>query len=300
MSDPEKHHMMAPSQPKESGGEIQGLTPFENPDFDCVERCCLCASGCMLCILCPILLPASLNVLTDFERGVKLRLGRRCHDNTISGGLHILLPCADELLKIDMRESTVDIPQQNIITAEGLSVRIDACVYYRVFDAGRAILGIRNVRQSVTMLAQTKLREVLGQHTFEEIQLQREALATTLKRDLDDATDPWGLDVTRVEITDMQLPAAMQRAMGTEAEAQREAKAKLIQAEGEKKAATMLKEAADIMAEAPGTMQLRFLQTLTTISAEKNSTMVVPFPSDLLNAFGGAGRLPGMLEHQKS
>lgn len=219
-----------------------------------------------------------------------MRLGKKTHPGTLSGGLHVLVPCVDSLLQIDTRETLLDVPQQNAVTREGLSLKVDAVVYYKVFDASRALLGIQNVRHAVLLLAQTKLREALGQHSFDQIQLDREAIASNLKSVLDDATDPWGIDVTRVEITDLILPPSMARAMGTEAEAQRNAKAKMIEAEGERNAAETLRDAAVIMAQSPGTMQLRFLQTLTQISAEKNSTILVPFPSDLLsNVIGGGG-----------
>lgn len=231
-----------------------------------------------------------MKTLNQFDRGVKLRVGKKLHPGTLKGGMHCLLPCGvDELLSIDTREKIMDIPRQNVVTKEGLALKVDAVVYYKVFNASRALLSIQDVQQAIENLAQTKLREVLGMHTFQDIQEERKSLADSMKKTLDDATDPWGIDVTRVEITDIVLPAEMQRAMGSEAEASRNAKAKLIEANGEKQAATTLKEAAEVMSTASGTMQLRFLQTLTQISAEKNSTIIIPFPSELLSMAGGAG-----------
>lgn len=283
------------SPPDGAGGPpAQSMTDttFTPPTFDTTEQCVICFGRSLLCVLCPICCPCAVETIYDYERGVMLRVGKQLHEGTLSGGLHIVIPCVDTLLKIDTRERLLDIPKQCVVTREGLSLRVDAVVYYKVFDATRALLGIENVKKSILMLAQTKLREILGTHTFDAIQMERQKLATNLKEVIDSATDPWGIDVTRVEITDITLPAEMERAMGSEAEAQRNAKAKVIEAEGEKLAAVTLKEAAEIMAEAPNTMQLRFLQTLTQISAEKNSTILIPFPSDLLSMVSGATRLP--------
>lgn len=256
---------------------------FEEASFDVIEHCTICCARCSL-LVCPCQLAGACQTILEYERGVLLRHGKQMHAGTLKGGLHLLLPCGvDELLKIDVREKLLDIPRQRILTKEGLTLAVDAVVYYRTFNAARALLSIEDVRRSIMMLSQTKLREILGTQTFDQIQEERVQLAIDLKRTLDEATDPWGVDVTRVEITDIALPAEMQRAMGSEAEAQRNAKAKVIEADGEKAAAETLKEAADIMASAQGTMQLRFLQTLTQISAEKNSTIIVPFPSELLS-----------------
>lgn len=265
---------------------------FVHPSFTGLETCCICSSRLSLLLLCPLTLPCNIRTLNDYERGVLLRNGRRMHAGTLKGGLHVLLPCVDSMMSIDIREKLLDIPKQNVVTREGLALRVDAVVYYKVFSATRALLEIENVQRAILMLAQTKLREILGTRTFDEIQSDRQSLALSLKETLDEATDPWGIDVTRVEITDLTVPADMQRAMGSEAEAQRNARAKIIEAEGEKSAAYTLKEAADIMSTSEGTMQLRFLQTLTQISAEKNSTILIPFPSDLLNTLAGASRMP--------
>lgn len=262
---------------------------WKAPDFDGSEQCCICFGRVLLTFLCPVCCPCNLKVLNEFDRGVKLRLGKKTHRGTLKGGMHILVPCVDSLLQIDTRETLLDVPKQNVVTREGLSLKVDAVVYYKVFNASRALLGIQNVRNAVLLLAQTKLREALGVNTFEEIQSNRGVIASHLKESLDAATDPWGIDVTRVEITDLILPDSMMRAMGTEAEAKRVAKAKIIEAQGEMGAAETLRDASIIMAQSPGTMQLRFLQTLTQISAEKNSTIVLPFPSDLLNNIMHAG-----------
>lgn len=274
----------------EAPAHMQMDDSFNEPTFNAVEHCGICAGTLYMIALCPLVCPCQLRIVNDYERAVKLRLGKRTHKDELKGGLHLLTPCVDKILTIDIREKLLDIPKQSIVTKEGLSLRVDAVVYYKVFDATRALLGIQNVHQAILMLAQTKLREILGTQTFDQIQTERTAIADALKKIVDEATDAWGIDVTRVEITDIVLPPEMQRAMGTEAEAQRNAKAKIIEAEGEKNAAATLKEAADVMATAPQTMQLRFLQTLTQISAEKNSTIIVPFPSELLTALAGMGK----------
>lgn len=231
--------------------------------------------------------PCSFSTIQNYERGVLIRLGKRTHKAALAGGMHFLLPCGvDQLMRIDIREQILDLRNQNVVTKEGLSLMIDACVYFKVIDASKALLTVTNLRQSIMYLAQTKLREILSAHTFEQIQTQRGSLAVMLKKILDDVTEHWGVDVTRVEITDIVLPESMKRAMGQEAEAARSAKAKIIEAEGERQAASTLKDAADILATGPGAMQLRLLQTLRDISSEKTSTIIIPFPTELMSLMG--------------
>lgn len=166
--------------------------------------------------------------INDFERAVLLRHGKRAHDKTLTGGLHYMLPSIDSLLKIDIREDIIDIPQQSVVTREGTQLLVNAVVYYRVFDANKALLEIANVQHSIGLIAQTKLREVLALHTYQQIQLERLALATRLKAILDQASEPWGVDITRVELTDLKLPAATQSAMNAEQESKRRAIADLV------------------------------------------------------------------------
>lgn len=293
---------MHSSQPREGGlapeteqmgdqkhAQIDTLQ-YEPPNFSAMEETTICCARAYMCLLCPLVCPCQLRVVQDYERSVKLRLGRRLHDEPLKGGMHLILPCGvDNLLTLDVRETVINVPQQNVVTKEGLSLKVDAAVYFTVFDASRALLAVNGVYAAISTLSQTKLREVLGMHSFDDLQVDRVSIANNLQHLLDVATDPWGISVTRVEIMDIVMPAGMTRAMGQEAEAQRNAKAKLIEAEGEKKASYTLKEAADVMAQTPGAMHLRFLQTLNNISAEQNSTIVVPFPSDLLSLLGGLG-----------
>jgi len=186
---------------------------------------------------------------------------------------------------VDLRTITFDIPPQEILTKDSVTVTVDAVIYYKVFNPTVAVSNVADYAKSTRLLASTTLRNVLGTKSLAEILSQREEISAAMQSALDSATDPWGIKVERVEVKDVCLPKSLQRAMAAEAEASREARAKVIAAEGEMKASRSLKEAADIMMESPATLQLRYLQTLTSISAEKNSTIIFPLPIDMLAGF---------------
>jgi len=256
-------------------------TEFVEPKFSLLEH--FSTALCSLSLLIPFTWPSRCSVVTEYQRAVRLRFGKRVHPGTIKGGLQVLVPCVDSLVLVDVREKTINIPKQSVITKEGMSIKVDGVVYYAIVEAEKTILKVRGHENATSMIAQTKLREILGSKTFSEVNSDRERIAATLQEVLDVATDPWGIKVTRVEITDVSVPASMQRAMGSEAEALRNAQAKVIEAEGEERAAQILQRAGASMSDG-NALQLRFLQTLSQISTEKNSTVILPFPMQLLDA----------------
>ena len=201
-------------------------------------------------------------------------------------GLFFIIPCIDDVIRVDLRTVSFDIPPQEILTKDSVTVAVDAVVYYRVFNPTLSVTSVENAAGSTRLLAQTTLRNHLGMKTLAGILTDRDEIASGMLSILDEATDPWGIKVERVEIKDVRLPLQLQRAMAAEAEASREAKAKIIAAQGEMDASKALKEASDIINQSPGALQLRYLQTLTTISAEKNSTIIFPLPIDLLGGMG--------------
>lgn len=233
----------------------------------------------------PFSLICCLKMVQEYERAVIFRLGRIIHGGAKGPGLFFIYPCTDSVITVDMRTRSFDINPQEILTKDQLTVTVDAVMYLKIIDPIRSVTKIDNVNNACKMLGATTLRNVLGTYNMTDILGQREAINEKMKNMLDEATDPWGVDVERVEITDVSLPESMQRAMAAEAEATREARAKVIAAEGEQKASRALKEAADIMTESPSAMQLRYLQTLNTISAEKNSTIIFPLPLEFLQTF---------------
>ncbi|KAG9463215.1 hypothetical protein GDO78_022196 [Eleutherodactylus coqui] len=201
--------------------------------------------------------------------------------------LFFVLPCTDSFIKVDMRTISFDIPPQEILTKDSVTVSVDGVVYYRVQNATLAVANITNADSATRLLAQTTLRNVLGTKNLSQILSDREEIAHNMQSTLDVATDDWGIKVERVEIKDVKLPVQLQRAMAAEAEAAREARAKVIAAEGEMNASRALKEASIVISESPAALQLRYLQTLTTIAAEKNSTIVFPLPIDMLHGILG-------------
>lgn len=241
-----------------------------------------------LLIVCTV--PFSLffcfKVVKEYERAVIFRLGRLTKGGARGPGLFFILPCTDNYCKVDLRTVSFNVPPQEVLSKDSVTVSVDAVVYYRVCDAIAAISNVYNYDRSTQLLAATTLRTVLGTKILSEILAEREQISHVMQTSLDEATAPWGIKVERVEIKDVSLPKQMQRAMAAEAEASREARAKVIAAEGEQKASRALKEAADIISESPGALQLRYLQTLTSIAAEKNSTVVFPLPMDILRGMG--------------
>jgi len=229
-----------------------------------------------------IILIQMMRVVQEYQRGVLFRFGRL--QKVVEPGFNLILPFGiDSLRRVDMRTFTIDVPKQEVITRDNVPVIVDAVVYFNVFDPTLAVVKIADYTKSTSLLAQTILRSVLGQHELDEMLSQRAQLGQVLQKLLDEATDPWGIKVSAVEIKAIELAETMKRAMARQAEAERERRAKIIAAEGELQASEKLAKAADILAQSPASLQLRYLQTLTEIAVEKNSTIVFPLPMDLLN-----------------
>ncbi len=229
-----------------------------------------------------LFLQASIKIINEYERAVVLRLGKF---HKVKGpGLILLIPIIDKMRKIDLRTVTLDVPPQEVITRDNVSIRVSAVVYFRVVDPDKAFLQVEDYYYATSQLAQTTLRSVCGQAELDEILAEREKLNMKLQEILDADTEPWGVKVSKVEIKEIDLPEEMKRAIAKQAEAERERRAKIISADGEYQASKTLLEAAKIMAENPITLQLRYLQTLTEIATEKNSTILFPLPIELLKA----------------
>jgi len=226
----------------------------------------------------------SIKILPEYERGVVFRLGR-LRPMDYGPGIFVLIPIADRMVRISLRTVVHDVPPQDIITRDNVSVKVNAVVYYRVMNPRRAVVDVENFHYATSQLAQTTLRSVLGQVELDTLLSEREKLNQQLQTILDKHTDPWGIKVSAVEVKHVDLPVEMQRAMAKQAEAEREKRAKIIHAEGERQAATALSAAADIFGQNPVTLQLRYLQTLVEVAAEKNSTIVFPLPIELLRPF---------------
>ncbi|XP_032861530.2 stomatin [Tyto alba] len=236
----------------------------------------------------PISIWMCIKIIKEYERAIIFRLGRIAKGGVKGPGLFFVLPCTDSFIKVDMRTISFDIPPQEILTKDSVTVNVDGVVYYRVQNATLAVANVTNADSATRLLAQTTLRNVLGTKNLSQILSDREEIAHSMQATLDDATDNWGIKVERVEIKDVKLPVQLQRAMAAEAEAAREARAKVIAAEGEMNASRALKEASVVITESPAALQLRYLQTLTTIAAEKNSTIIFPLPMNILQGITGA------------
>ena len=237
----------------------------------------------VLIILVIMFLASAIRILNEYERAVIFRLGRVI--NTKGPGLIILIPVVDKMVKVDMRTITMDVPPQDIITRDNVSIKVNAVVYFRVIDANAAVTDVENFLYATSQLAQTTLRSVCGQVELDEILSAREKINLHLQEILDRNTDPWGIKVSLVEVKQIDLPEEMKRAIAKQAEAERERRAKVINAEGEYQAAQKLIEAAALMGTQPMSLQLRYLQTLNQIAAENNSTTVFPIPIDLFKPF---------------
>ncbi len=230
-----------------------------------------------------ILLPMTIKVVKEWERGVILRLGRLV--GAKGPGLFFIIPFIDRMIKVDLRVITLDVPQQEVITRDNVTVRVDAVVYFRVVDPEASVVKVLDHIRATSQISQTTLRNVLGQHELDELLTQREKLNQALQRIIDVQTDPWGVKVSIVEIKQVELPETMRRSMAAQAEAERERRAKIIHADGEFQASERLAEAGAVIAREPTTLQLRYLQTLVEIASEKNSTIIFPLPIDLINMF---------------
>jgi regulator of protease activity HflC (stomatin/prohibitin superfamily) len=223
---------------------------------------------------------SAIRVLNEYERGVIFRLGR--FHSTKGPGLIIVLPMIDRMVRISLRLVTMDVPSQDVITKDNVSVKVNAVVYFRVLNPQNAVIEVEDFLYATGQLSQTTLRSVLGQMELDDLLSEREKINTELQEILDQATDPWGIKVTAVEVKHVDLPSEMQRAIARQAEAERERRAKIIHAEGEFQASGRLAEAATIIGTAPGALQLRFLQTLSEVATENNSTIIFPIPLDLI------------------
>jgi regulator of protease activity HflC (stomatin/prohibitin superfamily) len=242
--------------------------------------------GSLLSLLIPILIVLSLcvKVLNEYERGVVFRLGRII--GAKGPGLILLIPLVDKLVRIDMRTVTLDVPPQDVITQDNVTIKVNAVIYFRVVEPNRAVVEVENYLLATSKLAQTTLRSVLGQVELDTLLASRDQINQRLQSILDTQTEPWGVKVTNVEVKQVDLPTEMQRAMARQAEAERERRAKIIAAEGEMQASQKLGEAAEVMARNPMSLQLRYLQTIREMSSEKTSTMIVPLPIELLKLIG--------------
>ena len=239
-----------------------------------------------------------LNVLREYERAVVFRLGRLQRPDKGPGLIFILWPI-DKLVRVSLRLMTWDMPPQDIITRDNVSLKVNAVVYFRVVSAQQAFVELENYRYAVEQLAQTTLRSVLGEVELDDLLSQREKLNSRVQAILDEHTEPWGIKVTKVEVRQVDLPQEMQRAIAAQAEAERERRAKIIHADAEFQASTKLAEAAAVIAKEPVAITLRYLQTLVEIGTEKNTTVVFPVPVELLGALMGKGLLPPVIEGEK-
>ena len=266
----------------------------------------LTALGMMLILP---LFPLAVKIVPEYQRGVIFRLGRLV--GARGPGLFLIIPIVERMVTVDLRIVTMDVPRQAVITRDNVSVGVDAVVYFRVTDPNDAVVKVMDYVRATSLVAQTTLRSVLGQSELDELLIKRDQINQQLQKIIDEATEPWGVKVTIVEVRDIGLPPEMIRAMAKQAEAERERRAKIIHAEGEFQAAEKLAEAGKIMAATPTTLQLRYLQTLTEISTERQSTIIFPVPIDIISLFtqgprgdgggqgGGRSQVPVEKEEKK-
>lgn len=236
-----------------------------------------------LIILAAIILPQAIRVLREYERGVIFRLGKLL--GAKGPGLILLIPVVDRMVKMDLRVVTIDVAKQEVMTRDNVPVTVDAVVYFRVIDPVAAVVKVENFWKATSLIAQTTLRSVLGQAELDELLAHRDKINQTLQEIIDRQTDPWGIKVTSVEVKDVSLPEGMKRAMAKQAEAERERRAKIVNAEGEFQAAEKMVQAAAMISKEPIALQLRFLQTMREISSEHNTTTFLPVPIDLFTPF---------------
>jgi regulator of protease activity HflC (stomatin/prohibitin superfamily) len=230
-----------------------------------------------------ILISMAIKVVKEWERGVILRLGRLV--GAKGPGIFFIIPFVDRMIKVDLRVVTLDVPRQDVITKDNVTVGVDAVVYFRVVDPEASVVKVLDHIRATSLISQTTLRNVLGQSELDELLTQREKLNQALQKIIDEQTDPWGVKVSIVEIKQVELPETMRRSMAAQAEAERERRAKIIHADGEFQASERLAEAGSIIAREPTTLQLRYLQTLVEIASERNTTVVFPIPVDLISMF---------------
>ncbi|MFA0775294.1 MAG: hypothetical protein THHGLFOP_000809 [Candidatus Fervidibacter sp.] len=234
-------------------------------------------------VLAVVLISQSIRIVYEWERGVVFRLGR--FNRILPPGIQFIIPVIERAIKVDLRVFVVDVPKQEIITKDNVTVKVNAVVYFRVMDPASVLTRVENYLYATQQVAQTTLRDVIGQSELDELLAHREELNQRLQRIIDATTDPWGVKVDMVAIRDVELPDTMKRVMARQAEAERERRAKVIHAQGEYQAAETLAQAAEIMGRHPGSLQLRFLQTLTEVATERSTIVVMPVPIDILSAF---------------
>jgi regulator of protease activity HflC (stomatin/prohibitin superfamily) len=230
-----------------------------------------------------ILIPMAIKIVKEWERGVILRLGRLV--GAKGPGIFFIIPFIDRMIKVDLRVVTMDVPRQDVITKDNVTVGVDAVVYFRVVDPEASVVKVLDHVRATSLISQTTLRNILGQSELDELLTQREKLNQALQKIIDEQTDPWGVKVSVVEIKQVELPETMRRSMAAQAEAERERRAKIIHADGEFQASERLAQAGSVIAREPTTLQLRYLQTLTEIASERNSTIIFPIPIDLIRMF---------------
>ncbi len=228
-------------------------------------------------------LPMTVKIVQEYERGVIFRLGRLI--GAKGPGFFLIIPFFDRMVKVDLRIVTMDVPPQDVITKDNVTVKVNAVVYFRVVDPEASVVKVLDHIRATSLISQTTLRNVLGQSELDELLSQRETLNQKLQQIIDEQTDPWGVKVSIVEIKDVELPESMRRSMAAQAEAERERRAKIIHADGEFQASERLSQAGAVIAREPVALQLRYLQTLTEIASEKNSTIIFPLPIEILTAF---------------
>jgi len=234
-----------------------------------------------------ILIPMAVKIVPEYQRGVVFRLGRLV--GARGPGLFLIIPFVDRMVRVDLRVITMDVPSQEVITKDNVTVRVNAVVFLRVVDPESAVVKVLDHIRATSQISQTTLRNVLGQSELDELLSEREQLNETLQKIIDEQTDPWGVKVSAVEIKEVELAETMRRMMAAQAEAERERRAKIIHAEGEFQAAEKLAQAGTIIAREPVTLQLRYLQTLTEVASERNSTLIFPIPIDLISMFMNRG-----------
>jgi regulator of protease activity HflC (stomatin/prohibitin superfamily) len=234
------------------------------------------------------ILTAAVKVAREYERGVIFRLGR-LKSPPKGPGLFLLIPIVDKMVKVDLRTVTLNVPPQEVITKDNVPVRVNAVAYFRIIDPEKSVVQIENFMNATSQISQTTLRSVLGQHVLDELLSEREKINEILQKIIDEATAPWGIKVSIVEVKDVEIPSGMQRAMARQAEAERERRAKVINAEGEFQASERLREAAEVMSTQPIALQLRSLQTLLELGGQANNTIIFPVPLDLINSFIARG-----------
>jgi len=281
MDDENKQDIPLTAQVETSENPIKDDEPAR-ADVDICSKLLIILTYVIVVLTFPLSLIFTIKIVKEYERAVIMRMGRMVASGAQGPGLFFILPCIDDTYIVDLRTETRDVDPQEILTKDSVTVTVDAVIYLRIFDPIASVTKVEYPKYSTMLLAATTLRNTLGMKTLQETLRERDEIAKTLKDELDEATDKWGIKVERVELKNVSLPTSMQRSMATEAEASRDAKAKVISAEGEMKASVALKEAADIVGANPITLQLRYLQTLSDISSEKNSTIIFPIPIEMM------------------